>query len=270
MLSPRARFGHPTLCRLRFPVSAFTLLELLAVIGIIAILLVLVAPAFTTIKSGSDTTTAAYTITGVLEQGRSYAMANNTYVWVGFYEEDITATAPTSSTPPYPGKGRVLIATVFSTDGTKIYEDGDPIGQLPASRIKQFGKLIKIDGIHLTDIGAPPTPTSSPSPSADSLDGRPDWPYTYAAGLDADHFNRINSDSADTTRFAFVAQNYTFSKTIRFNSRGEANLNSTYGLKNAAEIGLKPTRGIAIDNGSSNLVAIQFGGVGGNFKIYRR
>jgi hypothetical protein len=33
-------------------------------------------------------TSAAYAIKGVLEQGRTYAMANNTYTWVGFYEED--------------------------------------------------------------------------------------------------------------------------------------------------------------------------------------
>lgn len=232
--------------------------------------MVLIAPAFTSLKTGNDITTAAYTITGALEQARNYAMANNTYVWVGFYEEDITATTPTSTTPPYPGKGRVLIAAVFSTDGTKIYEDADPVAQLPATRIKQLGRLVKIEGVHITDIGAPPLPTPSPAPSADSLDGRPDWPYTYAAGIGADHFNRINSGSADTTRFAFTAQNYTFSKTVRFNSRGEANINSTYSLKNAAEVGLKPTHGTTVDNGSRNLVAIQFGGVGGNFKIYRQ
>ena len=248
--------------------EGFTLFELLLVMGIIAFLLILVAPAFTNMKTGNDITTAAYTLTGALEQARNYAMANNTYAWVGFYEEDTTASAPTKTTPPYTGKGRVLTATVFSTDGTKIYEDADPVAQLPANRIKLLGKLIKIEGVHITDIGAPPSP--SPMPSADSLDGRPDWPYTYAAGLGADHFNRISSDSADTTRFAFVAQGYTFSKTVRFNSRGEANLNSTYSLKNAAELGLKPTHGNTVDSVSRNLVAIQFGGVGGNFKIYRR
>jgi prepilin-type N-terminal cleavage/methylation domain-containing protein len=256
---------------------AFTLLELLVVMAVIAILLVAVAPAFTTIKSAGDITAAASTITGVLDQARNYALANNTYACVGFYEEDTTATTPTNAAPPYPGKGRVLIATVFSTDGTKIYADSDPIAQLPTDRIRQVGKLVRIEGIHITDIGAPPSPTPSPTPSSDSLDGRPDWPYTYAAGISADHFNRISSDSADTTKFAFRAQNYTFSKTVRFNPRGEANLNSTYSFKNAAEIGLVPTHGKSVPTPppsglpySGNVVAIQFSAVGGNFKIYRR
>jgi prepilin-type N-terminal cleavage/methylation domain-containing protein len=155
---------------------AFTLLELLVVIAISAVLMVLVAPAFTKIKTGNDITTAAYTMTGALEQGRNYAKANNTYVWVGFYEEDMTATAPTTAPPPYPGKGRVLVASVFSTDGTKIYDDSDPIASLPPTRIKPLGKLVKIEGIHITDIGAPASPGSSP----DTLDGRPDWPYTLS------------------------------------------------------------------------------------------
>jgi len=249
---------------------AFTLIELLVVMGIIAVLLVLIAPAFTTMRTGNDLTTSARMITTALEEARNYAMANDTYVWVGFYEEDSTTTTPTAATPPYVGNGRVLVATVFSTDGTKIYEDSDPVAQLPTNRIKQLGKLIRIEGIHVTDIGAPSSPAQSPLPSSDTLDSRPDSPYTYAAGIGADHFNRINSDSSDATRFAFVAQNYPFFKTVRFNSRGEANINSTYTLKNVAEIGLKPTRGGTLDHTSTNLIAIQFGGVGGNFKIYRR
>ena len=62
---------------------AFTLLELLIVIGIIAVLLVLLAPAFTTIKSGTDITSAAYTIKGALDTARTYAKANNTYTGSG-------------------------------------------------------------------------------------------------------------------------------------------------------------------------------------------
>src|SRR5437588_12949977 len=109
----------------------FTLIELLIVVCIIAVLLMLIAPAFTYIKGGTDVTSAAYTIKGVLETARTYAKANNTYTWVGFYEEDATAATPTNNTPAYPGKGRVLLAIVASNDGTKIYEDTDPAAALP-------------------------------------------------------------------------------------------------------------------------------------------
>jgi prepilin-type N-terminal cleavage/methylation domain-containing protein len=64
--------------------AAFTLIELLVVMAIIAILLALVAPAFTSLKSAGDITSATYTIKGALDTARTHAKANNTYTWVGF------------------------------------------------------------------------------------------------------------------------------------------------------------------------------------------
>ena len=256
---------------------SFTLIELLVVMGIISLLIVLLRPAFTSLKAAGDITTAADTVAGTLAGARTYAMSYNTYTWVGFYEESATANAPTSKSPPYLGKGRLLIAAVRSLDGTSIFDSGDPSGALPVARVAQIGKLTKIENVHLTDIGAPPLPTPGPSPLPNSLDARSDLPYSYAAAINADHFNRISSDSSDATQFWFVAQGYTFYKTVRFNPRGEANLNSTYSLKVAAEVGLVATHGEAAPTPptsgrrySGNVAAIQFSGVGGNFKVYRQ
>src|SRR5881409_605211 len=91
--------------------SAFTLFELLIVMGIIGILLVLIAPAFTTIKGGTDVTSAANNIKGVLDTARTYAKANNTYTWVGFYEEDVSEP---STNPATLGIGRVVMSIVAS------------------------------------------------------------------------------------------------------------------------------------------------------------
>src|SRR5919204_2895390 len=54
-------------------VRGFTLLELMIVVGIIGLLLVLIAPAFTSIKSGTDFTNAVYGIQSVIENARTYA-----------------------------------------------------------------------------------------------------------------------------------------------------------------------------------------------------
>src|SRR6266478_1418203 len=107
---------NPQRCRAAFTLekqreraSAFTLLELLVVVGIIVILLVLIAPAFTYIKSGTDVTGGAYTIKGVLDTARTYAKANNTYTWVGF-AGSIGSTVT----------GNVALSVVASKDGTDL------------------------------------------------------------------------------------------------------------------------------------------------------
>src|SRR6266699_574145 len=123
--SPFRRFAASTLQRFnvstpqRERASAFTLLELLIVVGIIGLLLVLLAPAFTTIKGGTDVTSAAYTIKGVLDTARTYAKANNTYTWVGFFEEDVSSTTLGTI-----GVGRLVMSIVASKDGTNVATSG--------------------------------------------------------------------------------------------------------------------------------------------------
>src|SRR5437879_6414334 len=104
--------------------AGFTLIELLIVIGIMGVLLVLIAPAFTSIKGGTDVTSAAYTIKGTLDTARTYAKANNTYTWVGFKEVDVSQNA--SASPQLNGTGRVAVAIVASKDGTRGYDITNP------------------------------------------------------------------------------------------------------------------------------------------------
>src|SRR6266404_5121733 len=96
----RIRRGEHQTLDIKLRSRGFTLIELLVVMAIILILMVLLAPAFTSIKSAGDVTGAAYTIKGVLDMARTYAKANNTYTWVGFYEEDVSLATPAS-----PGSG---------------------------------------------------------------------------------------------------------------------------------------------------------------------
>src|ERR1044072_4449205 len=104
--------------------GGFTLLGLLIVIGVVATLLVLIGPALTTIRSGTDTSSAIYGVKGVLENARAYAKANHTYVFVGFSEVDssvdpLVSPQVTTGNTPY---GRVAIAVVASKDGTSQYQ----------------------------------------------------------------------------------------------------------------------------------------------------
>src|SRR5215467_9173294 len=130
--------------------GAFTLLELIIVVGIIGLLLVLIAPAFTTIKGGSDVTSAAYTIKGALDTARTYAKANNTYTWVGFYEEDVSQPSVIPAPDPQcPGcVGRFVMSIVASKDGTNVYGSSGAV-TIDATRLIQVGKLIKLENVHL-------------------------------------------------------------------------------------------------------------------------
>ena len=97
---------------------AFTLIEGLVVMAIVAILMALLVPAFTSMNTGNTVTSTANSIKGVLENARTYAKANNTYVFVGIAEVD--ASVDPSATPQLAtGGGRVAIATIASKDGTR-------------------------------------------------------------------------------------------------------------------------------------------------------
>src|SRR5881398_508473 len=113
--------------------GGFTLLELLIVVGIIGLLMVLIAPAFTYIKGGTDVTSAAYTIKGVLDTARTYAKTNNTYTWVGFYEEDVSQS---STSPATAGTGRIVMSIVASKDGTTVYNANTPASIDPTRLIQ--------------------------------------------------------------------------------------------------------------------------------------
>ena len=130
--------------------SAFTLLELLIVVGIIAILLVLIAPAFTTIKSATDVTSASYTIKSALDTARTYAKTNNTYTWVGFYEEDVSQPSIVHGSDPCTGcVGRLVVSVAASQDGTTVY-DPNNLAKIDTTKLIQVGKLTKIENLYIS------------------------------------------------------------------------------------------------------------------------
>jgi Tfp pilus assembly protein FimT len=208
-------------------------MELLVVIGIITVLLVLIAPAFTSIKSASDVTNAAYTIKGVLEQARSYAMANNTYTWVGFAGSIGTSSSSVT--------GQVSIAAIASNDGTS------------SGTAAQLGKLIQVQNTHIGDTGVP-------SNNGTEFESRPNVPPAY----------RISSAGTGPPFTVQVGSvQTTFNQWVQFSPRGEALVSGATQIAPYAEVGILPTHGSTLAV-TPNIVAIEIGGLGGSLKIYRR
>jgi prepilin-type N-terminal cleavage/methylation domain-containing protein len=227
---------------------AFTLLELLIVIGIIAVLVVLIAPAFTTIKSAGDVTSAAYTIKGALDTARTYAKANNTYTWVGF-------AGSIGPNTPQNISGQVEVAIVASKDGTNLWSANS---SLPAARLTQVGKMITLNNIHIGDTGVPQNNGTE---------------FESRATVDDDH--RIATSA--NTPYPFTVQGTTFNKWVQFSPRGEALVHGgSFSIVKAAEVGVLPTHGtvLAVTQSGNlwlgNVAAIQIGGFTGDVKIYRR
>ncbi len=272
--------------------GGFTLVELLIVVGIIAVLLVLLAPAFTTIKGAGDVTSAAYTIKGVLDTARTYAKANNTYTWVGFYEEDVSQPSVTPAPDPRCSNcvGRLVMSIVASKDGTNLGADVNGANGtenfIDPTRLTQVSKLVKIENIHLPlftlGMGTGDTFDARPSPSP-------------ATDANYSRFGELNAAAPDTapydatneglTRFPFQypigspapAWQYRFRRTLRFSPTGECRINSTYDMRRVVEMGLIQTHGNVTPTPSpgpgqypGNVAAVQITGLGGNTKVYQR
>ena len=240
--------------------TGFSMVELLVVIAIILVMMGLAVPAFSSMKGGADITKAAYDVSGAIQTARAYAMANNTYTWLGFFEEDPTKSAGTA------GTGRLVMSIVSSRDGTTIY--GSQATAIDPARLSQVGKLVKVDNIHLKAA----TSTSDPvfpigTGTGDTFDTRP------AVG---DATAQIGDMSPGGALMSFqypvaspAAAQYTFAKVIQFSPRGEAN-NNSYNMKPVIEVGLQPTHGTAVDANNRNVAAIQVSGIAGNVRIFRR
>jgi type II secretory pathway pseudopilin PulG len=266
LLTSAERSRGFTLLKQRERASAFTLLELLIVVGIIGLLLVLIAPAFTYIKGGTDVTSAAYTIKGALDTARTYAKANNTYAWVGFFEEDASLS---STNPATAGNGRIVISIVASKNGSEVYTSvGSPAADMDTNGTKllQVGKLIKLENMHLrtfangtglgeTFLTRPAVPGGSPDNAKIGDTSPPDslryfhYPATVAEG----------------------AGQYFFRKMIQFSPRGECRpQNDNYEMRAVIEVGLQQTHGTSAPAlADPKNCAVQLTGFSGNVKIYQ-
>jgi prepilin-type N-terminal cleavage/methylation domain-containing protein len=257
--------------------GGFSLVELLTVVAILSVVMVMAIPALSSLKGGMNVTNAAYEIKGILDQARTYAIANNTFVWVGFFEED-GSQAPT--TPAISGTGRIVIATVASKDGTRGYDiTSTSLPTPPWTNSNNGSNLTPIERLHrfenirlaapgvLNGSGISANANGSVGTGGMQRPGISSSEYVVACGTGA---------ASSVTQFAWPAgQNlgtgqYQFKTVINFDPQGICRIQ--YASNNDAvakylEVGLQLVQGQSVQ--TNNVAAIQIDGMTGATKLYR-
>ena len=254
--------------------KAFTLIELLMVVGIMVTLMAMIIPAITGIKGGRDVAKAAYDIAGLLDQARAYAMANNTHVFVGFAEVDDSygsSVAPQKASTASTG-GRVAVGVVASRDGTGGYGT-NPLGWSPGipnqndAGLFAIGKLQYFDNLHMA---------ATPLGTTGGMAGRPQASGT----LQVLQVGGIGGTFTSLTPFywplAASSQNtaqYYFTRVLEFDPQGVVWFQSNSNINTLVpyfEIGLSPTHGNTVPSSTpADVAAIQIDGMTGATRIYR-
>jgi hypothetical protein len=150
---------------------------------------------------------------------------------------------------------------------------------------RQNGKLIKIDSSPTAVCDSNGTPGKLRYPAAVQNDPVVGYNDSRFGELNASPPNTAPVSNNGSSKFPFQypvgnpvpnAQ-YTFTKTLQFDPRGEGRINSSYDVRPVIEIGLLPTHGNAAPTPTpsagkytGNVVAVQLNGFAGNVKVYRR
>ena len=217
---PLARWSRP------HAEVAFTLVELLVVMGIIAILTAIAVPLLPAMMRSNQMNQNISNLSGVLEQAREAAVAQNTYVWVAF-------TSPSSGSP----SDGIWVATFQSNDGTETgvntSTSSSPswtnTASIPGANLQVQSKLKNLPGAQIVASSGLPVSitTNFPTVLTTSLQTNLAWTVAQAGFTDL--------------------TNATFTQAIEFTPSGEAHtgLSASY---NYVQFGLTATTGSTADS----------------------
>lgn len=213
---------------------AFTLVELLSVVAVMGVMAAMVLPSLLGARSAADVNAAALEVASCLEHARAYAMANNTYVFVGVTERD-------GRDSDKPGVGQILVVAMGSRDGTRSFGTG-------GANLAPLSPLRRYRNVSLEDV--------LPNTGAMS---RPDV---------QDRYRVANQAFASTG--TFTAFGHAFTRIVQFDPRGTAGTPSAGAASPPQwmELGLTATHGNVARDGA-NYAALVVDGVTGSAKIYR-
>lgn len=234
------------------------------VMGVIVLILGLTGPVLTSFAPARNLTSSVFTMADLLDQSRSYAMGNNTYVFFGVAEfDDSLSTSGTQQS----GVGRVVAMAVASQDGTSIYDVNNLTAwSATSSNLTPVGNPRVFENLHLAD------DTQSP-PAVPSTLARQSVPDGYRVG---------NTQFTSATPFAFplgqsaTTCRYYFTKVIAFDPQGVARVITSAGsdaVPASIEMDLQQSHGTVApplpSDTSSNYTALQCDGLTGSARVYR-
>jgi prepilin-type N-terminal cleavage/methylation domain-containing protein len=240
--------------------GGFTLVELLTVLSITAILAVLTVPAIQGLQSAGGFNKSVYAMADSLNLARSYAFANNTYVYVGLTEVDRTQN-PLAS-PQNPGVGRVALSVVATTDGTSDVGSFSTTG----TNLTQVRQIQTFDFFHVASTVFPTVTTGNMARPANVSTTPALIPAASAPGTP---FSLPLGSTSGSGKYNFTN---THTQVICFNPQGGVLLNGT--AVQWLEIDVQPMVGTVTPAAPANVnkgnqAAVIIDGVTGAVNVYR-
>lgn len=247
--------------------KAFTLVEMMVVISIVGILSAIASTAISSVESAGDFSEGINQITGVLNQARAYAMAKNTFVYVGFTEVD--ATQPVQANPPTAGNGRVVVVAMASRDGSRGFDasNSNPGSSWTSnynagSDFMLISKPVYVNNLHLaSQVDASSGNMARPalSSASDLISGsstQTETPLTFPLGA------------------PLSSGQYNFNRVVYFDPQGTPHVQLATTVSGEIdpylELDLQPTHGNVIPtSAAANVAAIQVDGMTGSLRVYR-
>ena len=222
----------------------FSLLELLTVLVIISIMSALVVAAIGSLGKADGFNSATTALSTLLEQARAYAMANNTYVFVGIEETDASQPAGGAQNS---GIGRVALQAYASLDGTL---------NLAAGNRQAIDRLQILNNLHIP---------ASLSATSGTLANRPSADYSLGSSTGSTSYPTVSSGNIIT------AGNFTFTKVIAFDALGVVHIPTSPAISGFQyiEIDAEPTNGTVISTNTTNVSAIQIDATTGAVTVFR-